>query len=154
MLGVLLHIIGDAINNIGVIIVALVLWKSKSDARFYADPAISLFIAIMIFASAFPLVKGAGSILLEAAPLGIDMEDIKRDLEKASYIPRQPWTQCLLFTIRFLASTLFMNFTSGASTNTNPLHQPTWLSRTKACTSLPRLLSSSRRAFAHMAFIQ
>lgn len=90
MLGVLLHIIGDAINNIGVIIAALVLWKSTSDARFYADPAISLFIAVMIFASAFPLVKGAGSILLEAAPLGIDMEDIKRDLEKASYIPRRP----------------------------------------------------------------
>jgi len=82
MLGVVLHVIGDAINNIGVMIAALVIWKSKDEARFYADPAVSLFIAIMIFASAFPLVKNSGSILLQTAPLGVNMDDIRHDLEK------------------------------------------------------------------------
>lgn len=57
MMGVLVHVIGDALNNIGVIIAAAVIWKAKYEARFYADPGVSLGIAIMIFASAIPLGK-------------------------------------------------------------------------------------------------
>lgn len=82
MLGVVLHVAGDAVNNIGVMVVAIAIWKAESEARFYADPAVSLFIAIMIFLSAFPLVKNSGLILLQSAPLGVDLEDIKHDLEK------------------------------------------------------------------------
>ncbi|KAL2109544.1 hypothetical protein VUR80DRAFT_2322 [Thermomyces stellatus] len=82
MLGVILHVIGDAVNNIGVIVAALAIWKAKSDKRFYADPAVSLFIAIMIFVSAVPLVKNSGLILLQSAPLGVDIGDIEHDLGK------------------------------------------------------------------------
>lgn len=88
MLGVILHVLGDAVNNIGVMVAAIAIWKAKSDARFYADPAVSLFIAIMIFASAVPLVKNSGSILLQSAPLGVDLKDIQHDLEKVSSPPR------------------------------------------------------------------
>ncbi|KAK6819349.1 cation diffusion facilitator family metal ion transporter [Apiospora arundinis] len=38
MLGVLTHVLSDALNNIGVIIAALVVWLTHYDARFYADP--------------------------------------------------------------------------------------------------------------------
>lgn len=55
MMGVLTHVIGDALNNIGVIIAALVIWQAKYEARFYADPGVGLGIAVMIFASAIPL---------------------------------------------------------------------------------------------------
>ena len=48
MLGVLIHVIGDAINNVGVIIAALIIWRAKGHARYYADPAVGVFIAIMI----------------------------------------------------------------------------------------------------------
>ncbi|KOS17717.1 Cobalt uptake protein COT1 [Escovopsis weberi] len=82
MLGVLVHVVGDAINNIGVIISALVIWKSDAEARFYADPIIGLFIAIMIFVSAIPLTKNSGSILLQMAPHGIRLDDIKFDMEQ------------------------------------------------------------------------
>ncbi|MBE3042450.1 hypothetical protein IMZ48_07700, partial [Candidatus Bathyarchaeota archaeon] len=51
---------------------------------FYADPAVSLFIAVMIFVSAVPLVKSSGLILLQSAPLGVDLEDIRHDLETVS----------------------------------------------------------------------
>lgn len=47
-MGVLLHIMGDAANNIGVIIAAAVIWKMSYAARFYADPAVSMGIAAMI----------------------------------------------------------------------------------------------------------
>lgn len=54
-MGVLLHVIGDAANNVGVIIAAAVIWKTKYSARFYADPAVSMAIALMIFISSIPL---------------------------------------------------------------------------------------------------
>ncbi|KAL1874446.1 hypothetical protein Daus18300_003464 [Diaporthe australafricana] len=82
MLGVLVHVIGDAINNIGVIIAAVVIWQTRSEARFYADPAASMFIAIMIFISSIPLTKNSGAILLESAPRGVEIDDVKHDLEQ------------------------------------------------------------------------
>ena len=57
VLGVLIHVIGDAINNIGVIISALVIWLANYPGRFYADPGVSTGIAFMILASAVPLGK-------------------------------------------------------------------------------------------------
>lgn len=55
MMGVLLHVIGDAANNVGVIIAATVIWKANYPARFYADPAVSMAIALMILLSSIPL---------------------------------------------------------------------------------------------------
>jgi zinc transporter 1 len=81
ILGVLIHVIGDAINNIGVIISAVIIWFVKSPNRFYADPAVSMWIAIMILITAIPLTKRSGKILLQSAPLGVKIDDIKHDLE-------------------------------------------------------------------------
>lgn len=81
MLGVLLHVIGDAINNVGVIISALVIWLAHYDGKYYADPGVSMGIAVMILISSVPLVKRSGSILLESVPPGVDLRDIKHDLE-------------------------------------------------------------------------
>lgn len=84
MMGVLIHVIGDAFNNIGVIVAALVIWLTTSEARFYADPGISMGIALMILLTSIPLVKNSGKILMQSAPKDVDMEDVKHDLEKVS----------------------------------------------------------------------
>ncbi|KAL3460513.1 cation efflux protein [Aspergillus heterothallicus] len=81
-MGVLLHVIGDAANNLGVIVAALVIWLTHYEARYYADPATSMGIAAMIILSALPLVRQSGLILLESAPNGLDPADVKHDLEK------------------------------------------------------------------------
>jgi zinc transporter 1 len=81
MLGVLVHVMGDALNNIGVIIAALIIWLTKSTGRFYADPAVSLWIAIMILASSVPLTKRSGAILLQSAPPGVNLDHVRKDLE-------------------------------------------------------------------------
>lgn len=86
MLGALIHVMGDAINNLGVIMAALLIWLVKSDARFYADPGVSVGIAIMIILSSVPLIKNSGEILLESAPKGVRTEDIKHDIEKVCQI--------------------------------------------------------------------
>ncbi|KAL2208935.1 cation efflux protein [Sarocladium strictum] len=82
MLGVLIHVIGDAINNVGVIIAALIIWRAEGHARYYADPAVGIFIAIMILLTAVPLTRSSGSILLQIAPPGVSMDDVKQDIEK------------------------------------------------------------------------
>ncbi|KAM5373747.1 hypothetical protein ACJZ2D_006918 [Fusarium nematophilum] len=82
MLGVLIHVLGDAINNIGVIIGAVIIWRAEGEGRHYADPAVGVFIAIMIMFSAIPLVRNSGAILLQVAPGGISLEDVKHDIEK------------------------------------------------------------------------
>ncbi|KAM0563523.1 hypothetical protein ACHAPJ_001244 [Fusarium lateritium] len=82
MLGVFIHVLGDAINNIGVIIAAVIVWKAEGDGRYYADPAVGVFIALMILLSAIPLVKSSGAILLQIAPKDISLEDVKHDIEK------------------------------------------------------------------------
>jgi len=81
-MGVLIHVISDAVNNVGVIIAALVIWLAKFDGRYYADPGVSMGIALLILLSSLPLVKNSGSILLESVPLGVSPDDIKHDLEK------------------------------------------------------------------------
>ncbi|KAI5921271.1 cation efflux protein [Camillea tinctor] len=50
--------------------------------RFYADPGVSTGIAIMILLSSIPLVKNSGRILMQTAPRGVDLDDVKHDLEK------------------------------------------------------------------------
>ncbi|OAX80328.1 hypothetical protein ACJ72_05342 [Emergomyces africanus] len=82
VMGVFLHVVGDAINNIGVIIAALVIWKTTHEGRYYADPGVSTGIGILILASAIPLVKDSGSILLDTVPLGVNLDDVQHDLEK------------------------------------------------------------------------
>lgn len=57
MMAVLMHVIRDAINNIGVIIAAAVIWKAPHESRFYADPGVSMGIAIMITLSGLPVGK-------------------------------------------------------------------------------------------------
>ncbi|KAJ5809479.1 uncharacterized protein N7503_001697 [Penicillium pulvis] len=82
MMGVLIHVLGDCANNIGVVIAAAVIWFASYGGRFYADPAVSMGIAIMIFISSIPLIKQSGLILLQSAPQGVDYDDVKHDLEK------------------------------------------------------------------------
>ncbi|KAI1209529.1 cation efflux protein [Annulohypoxylon truncatum] len=82
MMGVLLHVIGDACNNVGVIIAALIIWLTSSEARFYADPGISMGIALMILLTSIPLVKNSGKILMQSSPKDVPLDDVKHDLEK------------------------------------------------------------------------
>nr|XP_019046742.1 hypothetical protein I302_05496 [Kwoniella bestiolae CBS 10118]OCF25672.1 hypothetical protein I302_05496 [Kwoniella bestiolae CBS 10118] len=80
LLGVIVHLFGDDANNVGVIIAAAVMWKLSSPKRFYADPAVSLVIAMMIFLSAIPLAKQTSRVLMEAAPEHINPQNVKEDL--------------------------------------------------------------------------
>lgn len=81
MRAVFLHVLGDALGNIGVIATGLFVHFTRFSWRFYADPVISLVITAIILLSAVPLCKSASLILLQVAPPGIHVDDIRQDLE-------------------------------------------------------------------------
>ena len=81
MRGVFLHVMGDALGNIGVILSALLIWLTNYSWRYYSDPAISLVITVIILGSAIPLCQAASRILLQAVPTGIDVEKIEDEIE-------------------------------------------------------------------------
>ena len=80
--GVFLHVMGDALGNVGVMVSAVVVRFWRSRYAVHVDPAISLLITCIILASAIPLCKAASRILLQAVPAGMDVDDIKDDIEK------------------------------------------------------------------------
>lgn len=82
MRGVFLHVLGDALGNIGVIATALFIWKTSFSWKFYADPLVSLLITIIIFTSALPLVRSAAFILLQGVPSSIPLEDVRSDIRQ------------------------------------------------------------------------
>jgi len=80
MRGVFLHVLGDALGNIGVIATALFIWLTDYSWRMYADPAVSLLITVIILLSALPLCKAASRILLQAVPENLSIDDITDDI--------------------------------------------------------------------------
>ena len=82
MNAMVLHVIGDALGNVGVIATALIIWLTDWSGRYYADPAVSLFITLIILKSAIPLTIAASKILLQATPEHIEIGHIKADIEE------------------------------------------------------------------------
>ncbi|PCH33790.1 cation efflux protein [Wolfiporia cocos MD-104 SS10] len=78
MRALLLHVLGDALGNVGVIATGLVIWRSTWSWKYYFDPIISLVITVIIFSSALPLVKSTSTILLQGAPSTVSIEDVKK----------------------------------------------------------------------------
>ncbi|CZS95183.1 related to cobalt accumulation protein COT1 [Rhynchosporium graminicola] len=82
MNAMILHVIGDALGNVGVIVSALIIWQTNWSGRFYADPAVSLFITLIILKSTIPLTFATAKILLQATPDHLDVTDIKEDIQE------------------------------------------------------------------------
>lgn len=55
MRALLLHVLGDALGNVGVIATGLIIWLTTWSYKYYCDPVISLVITVIIFSSALPL---------------------------------------------------------------------------------------------------
>ena len=80
MRGVFLHIIGDTLGSVNVIISGLLIKFLTPDERFLADPICSLVIVIIILINVVPLIKISSSILLQKVPKSLDLEVIRQSL--------------------------------------------------------------------------
>jgi cobalt-zinc-cadmium efflux system protein len=75
--GVLRHSLGDALSSLGVVVAGLIVLTTGWDT---ADPLASLVIAALIAASSWRLLKEPLDVLLEAAPSGMDVQEVGRAL--------------------------------------------------------------------------
>ena len=76
--GALLHVMGDALSSVGVIIGGLVVIFS---GYLLADSIVAAFIGILIIGSAYSLVRDSVNILGEATPRHLELEKIARTVE-------------------------------------------------------------------------
>lgn len=67
------HVLADIAGSVGVILAAVVILATGWEG---ADPLISIVISLLIAASAWSIVRESVDILLEAAPSGLDTEEI------------------------------------------------------------------------------
>ncbi|KAI8333756.1 cation efflux family-domain-containing protein [Blakeslea trispora] len=80
MKSIFLHVLGDALGNVGVIASSLFIWLTDYSWRFYFDPIVSFLLTVIIFISVIPLVRQTSSILLQGVPNSIRLDDVNNAL--------------------------------------------------------------------------
>lgn len=78
--GAFLHVLGDTLSSVGVIVGAVVMYFTGWLA---VDPIISVAISAVIIVGAYKLVRDAVDVLLEATPAHVDMEAVRKLLAEA-----------------------------------------------------------------------
>lgn len=73
-----LHVISDALGSIGAIVAGLVMYYFN---WYYADPLISVLVALLILKSAWGVLSHSIHILMEGTPVTIDRNEVKSSLE-------------------------------------------------------------------------
>ena len=78
--GVLRHSVADALGSLGVVLAGGFVLLGGSDV---VDPIVGLLIAALVLASSWRLIKEPFEVLMEAAPVGLDVDaDRRRDLPR------------------------------------------------------------------------
>ncbi|CAG9320224.1 SLC30A2 [Blepharisma stoltei] len=75
-----LHILGDILQSIGVIIASIIIFIEPTWSL--ADPLCTLLFSIIVTFTTFPIIKECIGILLEATPKGVKIKEIKEALKK------------------------------------------------------------------------
>lgn len=77
MQGAAVHVLGDLLGSVAAIAAAVVILYT---GWMPIDPLLSVFVALLILRSAIALARQSGHILMEGTPMGLDIEEIKKDL--------------------------------------------------------------------------
>ena len=78
---VFMHVLGDALGSIGVIISGLIIKYCEGDIRFISDPLCSFFIVFIIIFNTLPIFKNSYHILLQSTPNDINIQEIQQHLQ-------------------------------------------------------------------------
>ena len=69
----MLHVLGDAAASFGVIVAALIIWRTGWTT---ADPIASIVISLIIFASSYRLMRDSFRIMMEGVPSCLRLDDV------------------------------------------------------------------------------
>lgn len=73
-----LHVLGDMLMSVGVIIAALIIYFYPS--LWYADPLCTYLFSVIVMTTTLPIIRNIISILMEGAPKTIDIQQLEEDL--------------------------------------------------------------------------
>lgn len=76
--GAFLHVVSDAVGSVGAIVAGVVM---VTTGWYLADPLIGIFIGVLILFSSWSLVKESLSVLMQAVPKGIRLEEVRQTIE-------------------------------------------------------------------------
>jgi solute carrier family 30 (zinc transporter), member 2 len=74
-----LHVVGDAIQSIGVIIAGAIIYFNPSYHR--ADPICTLIFSVIVLCTTLPIVRDCIRVLMEGTPSEVDTKEIKREIK-------------------------------------------------------------------------
>ena len=72
--GAWLHVLTDTLGSVGTIVAATLIWLLGWN---WSDPAISILIALLVIYSAWALLRESVNVLMESAPSGIDVDQVR-----------------------------------------------------------------------------
>lgn len=75
--GAFLHVVSDALGSVGVIAAALIMFFT---GWYQADALFSMLVCVLIFYSAYKLIRESLNVLLEGVPSGIDVNAVQRKI--------------------------------------------------------------------------
>src|SRR5690606_24966170 len=74
--GAWLHVLGDALGSVAAIAAGLAIYLFGEKAT-WVDPLASVAIAVLIIYSSWNLLVEAVAVLMESAPAGIDVDEVR-----------------------------------------------------------------------------
>ena len=80
MRGVYLHVLGDALGSVIVIINALIIKYASGSWTMYIDPVMSMLMVIIILKTSIPLLKESSMILMQTVPTHLKIKEIQEKL--------------------------------------------------------------------------
>ena len=77
MRGVYLHVLGDALGSVIVIISALIIKFASGKWTIYVDPGMSVLLVFLILKTSIPLMRESSLILLQTVPTHIKIKEVQ-----------------------------------------------------------------------------
>ena len=74
-----IHVIGDAVSSVGVIVAAIIIW---STGLLWVDPLVSILIGLLILVGAYRVLRPTLHILIEGTPEGLSAGEVQDIMEK------------------------------------------------------------------------
>ena len=79
--GAWLHVVGDTLGSVGAVAAGLLVWLRGWT---WADPAVSVLIALLVIWSTWSLLRDVVAVLMEGTPAHIDLDKVRATLASAS----------------------------------------------------------------------
>ena len=73
-----LHVMGDMLMSVGVIIAATIIYFFPS--MWVADPICTYLFSVIVFFTTIPIIKNIIEVMMEGAPKTIDVEKLREDI--------------------------------------------------------------------------